>query len=221
MNFIKCAFAFLLIAFGSTSRADFIISVGSHDVLANTANQSIDLFLTSTSNSDPQVSGINFRAVLGDGTGNQGVFTGAEGTLQGTTFTGGGYFWDQAASSGSGESPVTGFPAVADASWNFAAPRTVGTLAPVKIATIKIDTTGLFAGTFAIDLLDIASIGVGATELLIPAPTPGTAAPGAFQIINGSFTITAVPEPGTMVLVGLIAAGGGAVRFVRRRRAVR
>lgn len=44
----------------------------------------------------------------------------------------------------------------------------------------------------------------------------GTSVPSGFQ---SQFSVSAVPEPSTMVLVGLVAVGGGAVRFVRRRRA--
>ena len=200
--------AFLLI-FAGLSHGDFVINVGNHSLLPNTPNQPIDVYLTSNSMADPAVSGMNFRATLGDGSGNQGKFTGTQGTLDGVTFTGGGYFWDVSASTPIGQAPVVGGPAFADTSINFSTPQTFG-LTTSRIATIKVDTTGLFSGTYGIDLLDIANVGLGATQLLLPNPSSAVASPGPgiFQISNGTFQITAVPEPASLLTAMVLAMPG-------------
>jgi len=91
-------------------------------------------------------------------------------------------------------------------------------------ATMTTDFQRLFDINFGVNLAaptDVYNISAVLSPL---SPTNGTFFnvnndPGyAFSVINGSISVTAVPEPSSMILIGLVAVVGGAVRFVRKRR---
>ena len=214
------------IGLSGNSFAGFIISVGSNvPLLANTDNQAVDVFLASNSPLDPAIKGMNLSVYIGNDTshvlaGDQGVFSGIPGSLDGVQFLGSGYFWNQGnGSSIGGAGPVLNAPAVIQAGVNFDSgilpqSQSMPVNIPVKIATLRIDTTGISTGTYALTLdgsFDFVSAGAPAniptTELIdsLDAAILGV------SFTNGSYTITAVPEPSTLVLVGL-GAGTLALR---------
>ena len=198
----------------SNSFAGFIISVGSNvPLLANTANQGVDVFLTSNSALDPAIKAMNLNVYIGNDAAHvlaadQGVFNNS--LFNGVQLTGGGYFWDLGPGSFA-SAPSVGIASIAQPGVNFnAGTQSVGMKTTVKIATLKIDTIGLFSGTFAISLNDPFLVGSGATELLDASPASIT----DLSFSNGSYTIAAVPEPSTLFLVGL---GAGTIALRRRR----
>jgi hypothetical protein len=217
----SCYSAFCSLTFGG-----FVLQVGDHNLQPNAAGQRIDLFLSSTASTDPVLNGMNFRARLGDGSGTQGVFTGIPGSASGVVLTGGSYFWDGVANGSTigGQGPVLGAPAFAEISVNFnnsgnsQVLRSIGTDGPVRIASLLVDTTGLFSGTYAIDLSDSLTVGIGPTNLI----GQGGSEIG-IGITNGRFQITAVPEPSSLIfsimvaVFGLVFSRTGISRWLRER----
>lgn len=205
---IRFILATAIVAFSSVlARAELILEVGNHNLLANTQNQMVDIFVRSTNQSTP-INGLNLRARLGDGSGSQGVFQGAAGSLDGVRMTGGGFFWDfgpNGATAG-GEAPIDGLPAFAEVSINFnnsgstQNTRRIESGTRVRIATLVIDTTGLGTGTYAIDFADTLGVGIGASQFI--------GAAGADidfdSIQSGSFTVVPEPSSFAIVAVGLL-----------------
>ncbi len=185
--------------------AEIVVSVGSNDVLANTANQQIDILISSDPG-DPDLSGMNLRVTIGDGLGPmlEPVFQGAEGSLDGFSVTGS--IFDVPGAVESGEGPVNGAPSLING--GVTTPTNVN--ANGVLISLFVDTTGFFdVGSFDLVFSNV----LGDTELLGPigsaTPLPGV----VFE--NGTINITAaVPEPSGMVVLGALACVG----LVRRRR---
>ncbi len=213
------------IGLSGNSFAGFIITIGSNvPLLAGTPNQAVDVFLTSDSIFDPAIKGMNLSVYIGNDAshviaGDQGVFSGVPGSLDGVQLLGAGYFWNQGnGSSPGGAGPVVNAPAVIQAGVNFnlGIPQSITANTSVLIATLRIDTTGINSGTYAITLdgsFDFIGLGapsnIPTTELLdsLDAVIPGV------SFTNGSYKITAVPEPSTLIF---FAIGVGTVAFCRR-----
>lgn len=87
-------------------------------------------------------------------------------------------------------------PRIAYLSLDFTAPQLIPTAAPGVLGTFNFDTNGIVPGTYGILLSALASDGPNVV---------GT---------DGSFTITAVPEPSSIFVTGL---GLSAIVFRRRR----
>ncbi len=161
--------------------AGLMISVGNYNLAPNEAGQTITL---SVSGGD-QVTGFNLRAQLGDGLGPN-----PEPIFQAVGFSGG--IWNAFPTIVAG-GPVSGAPQYAQASVVFS---TTGesVAASGDLVTITLDTTGLYSGTYSLDLAntdigaDSAFIGTGGSDL-------------AAAITNGSVTIASVPEPSSLTLV--------------------
>ena len=206
-----------VMGFCGNSFAGFIISVGSNvPLLADTANQTVDVFLTSNSDSDPTIKAMNLNVYIGNDAAHvlaadQGVFNTS--FFNGVQLTGGGYFWDLGSGS-SASAPLVAIASIAQPGVNFNlnAAQSVGLNTTVKIATLKIDTIGIFSGTFAISLNDPFAVGTGPTELIDAL----NASINALSFTNGSYTIAAVPEPSGLFLVGL-GAGAMILRLRRNR----
>ncbi len=88
---------------------------------------------------------------------------------------------------------------IAYLSLDFTAPQLLPTVTPGVLGTFNFDTNGLAPGTYNILLSALASDSPNVV---------GT---------NGSFTITAIPEPSSILVTGL---GLGAIVFRRRRYAI-
>ena len=209
----------VVIISSADSRAGFILSVGSNiTLLPDTQNQAVEVFLTSNDVADPDLTGMDVRAYLGNS--YNGVLDGQEGKFQqgnAVVLTGTDYFW--------GASAISGFPGVTDVAIREAnvrlpdgTQRSVlnGAQGPVtvKVATLYIDTTQLFSGTYAISLNDPYTISASGTLTSTLTDLTGARLTPGFQ--NGSFTITAVPEPGSLLLTAGIALAGAALRFRKR-----
>lgn len=208
--FSQCAIAALLTivpVFCNCTYADIVIEVGDHTLLANTAGQQVDI-LVSSAMGDPQISGINLHAEIGDGTGSgaEPVFNGAQGSqealvLSGTIFDG---------ELPSGQSPATGAPSVTDA----AIVPSSNIVPNGVLISLLIDTTvfGTPGASYDLNLAGHTTAGLTDTELLGPV---GAATPVAVTINNGSINIaaSAVPEPTAVTLLAL-----GAIGMTARRR---
>ena len=213
MNYFKVTISLVvLLSFVSTTSAEVVIDVGDHVLLPGTANQQINILVTSSA-LDPDSSGANINAEIGDGIGVsleptfQGPFV-ASGNQNGATSTGTIY------ESGG---PVSGF---APASLAFQQLANIGTSTPTSVdlngvfITFIIDTTsvGSPGDEFPFRLGGFATPGLGDTEILGPI---GDASPIAGVIINnGTIRFAAIPEPSTALF--MIVAGCGLT--LRRRR---
>ena len=109
MNYFKVTISLVvLLSFVSTTNAQVFIDVGDHVLLPGTANQQINI-LVSSSGFDPDSSGANIVAEIGDGTGLaaeptfQGPFV-ATGPQNGDTIDG--TIYDVAGATPSGNSPA-------------------------------------------------------------------------------------------------------------------
>src|SRR5438094_1491662 len=110
-----------------------VITVGDHTLLPNTANQVIEVRATG----DSQVSGLNVRAQIGDGTGAM-----PEPVFNGASFSGG--IWDAHPNSVTG-GPIPGFEQFLQSSvvFNSSADSVVPNGLVVKLL---VDTTGFSTG---------------------------------------------------------------------------
>ncbi|MFC1597761.1 hypothetical protein ACFL5Q_07485, partial [Planctomycetota bacterium] len=191
-----CGLLIGLLVVGPASAA-LIIDVGDHILAPNSTGQVVQIFATGWEAGDEQVTGFNLRAQLGDGDGT--LDASAAGTdfdepvFQSIDFTGG--IWD-AYDWGDGGGPVGGaeYWAQADVTLDETGDAVN---ANGLIATLTIDTTDYFAGTFA---LNLAGPPLGDSDY-VGQPLD--------DIINGTITLNAIPEPAVMVqLFGLMAAMG-------------
>lgn len=191
---LACCFVGLTAQF---SLAEIVVAVGDHDVLANTANQQIDVLVSTDGGQSPTIFGSNLHFQLADGTGPivEPVFNGF--SIDGSIF-------DVTGSGTAGG--VVGGGQFIDAS---ATPPAAGVDANGILVSLLIDTTGITSGTFALS----GTITEGGANL----PTQlldGNAAARTLVINDGSVTISAVPEPSSVVIV--VAFGG--IVLCRRRR---
>jgi len=185
----------------SDAFAGMIITVGTYDLAPNTPDQTITLLVSGGS----QVTGFNLRAQLGDGLGPN-----PEPIFQAVDFSGG--IWDAFPTTVAG-GPVSGAPQYAQASVVFNATGE-SVAASGNLVTLTLDTTGLYGGTYA---LDLANTDIGADSVFIGSG--GSDLPAT--ITNGSVTIVSTPEPASLSLLGV----GCGVLFLgwlaRARRATR
>ena len=189
--------AFALIA--QDSKGEVVFNIGNH-VIDAAPLQTIDLMIVSNDVADPNITGFNLRAQLGDGLGAQPepIFTEVDyssGLFAGlpVTITGG---------------PLAGNEQFIQGSVVFN--NTGDAVAPNGLlATVTIDATGFGAGeTF--DFL-VAGTDIGQDSDLILSGG-GSLVP---TIANGTITISAIPEPGT---ASCLLAVGAAIACRRRRR---
>lgn len=183
------AVAFVLgVAQGAS--AGILINVGTHLLAPNTPGQTIQIFVSTTDAN--RIGGCNLNAQV-DGAGPPyggiagPVITEAN-LVAGTIFAG----------NNSGQTDLGSVPMLA----MYSIVTNSGTVeASGLLVTLTIDTTGYFTPgqTWTLQLGNTLN---GATDF---APTAAT-------IVDGSITLT--PEPGTLALLGLGAAG-----LLRRRRA--
>ena len=188
--------ALLIISVNVTNAST--ITVGSHHLLPETANQPIVVSIAHDGATTEAARGMNLRAQIGDGNGlsSEPAFHGTLGSFGGLDLTGS--IWDGLAGgstvSGNGV-PRTGFGSLGSVDLTSDNPSenvsTNGTL-----LTLLVDTTGF--GTPDTFDLSLSGTALGDTTLVA---ADGTAfAP--LDIVNGSITI--VPEPSSIFL-GLIA----------------
>jgi hypothetical protein len=184
------------VAQGATS-----IIVGTHLLQPNTPNQIIQIFVTG----GDQIQGVNFRAQIGDdpefGVGPVFQYGGGPGA---STIIGPGTIF---ASNNVGMNDVTYFPALFEAGTATAS----GTVAAEGLlATLVIDTTGVFGGLWSLRLFNTLS---GPTDW---AGSVFNGSDVSNPIIVDGF-IAEVPEPSSVALAAFGIAGL-AIVGVRRRR---
>jgi hypothetical protein len=146
------------------------IVVGTHQILANEAEQRIPIYVTGLD----RVTGFNLNAQLGDGSGGQ-----AEPKFHSVDFAGG--IWDAAGWSMTG-GPVPGATQYAQASVVLTQPD-VEVQADGLLCTLVVNTTGFAAGTAFPLKLALTDIGVDAHFLLSHGNTR------AAEITNGSIEL--------------------------------
>jgi hypothetical protein len=197
-----------LLSWGCVSSAATVIEVGAIELLPDRDGQPIELFLRPDTNSEPdRVTGINLRARIGDGMGpiEEPTFSVTAAGGKGVDFQG--TIWDVLP-------VVTGGGAVAESQQFMQAfavfnRSAATTMADGKAATLFVDTTGVFQGTFNLSLFATGEIGEP-TDLI----QPGVGSLRTFvpTIVDG--TITVVPEPSTVLL---LMAAAGLLALARRR----
>ena len=163
------------------------IDVGDHLLLANTADQWIEVSATSSDPAnDPQVTGFNLAAQIGDGLGSnpEPVFQAisnppTEGKLYGWDFRGG--IWDAHPNTWIGEL-AAGAEQYAQSSLVL---NTAGTTTPANglIVRLHISTVGIASGTYDLKLKDTD---IGSPSAFIPS---GSSDPIVPVITNGHITI--------------------------------
>jgi hypothetical protein len=185
-----------LVLAASQASATPIITVGSHDLLPNTANQWVNIFSSDDGTGSNLVQGINLYLQVGDGTAGPEIQ--AIDVLAGTIFATTG--WQSSGALGGSYSlpywngyGTTGFLSGGSVADNG------------LLATVKIDTTGFTAGTWNLSADFDYGVDYYASDFAGVTPT--------FR--NGSISI--VPEPAGLLLL-LMAAAGLAVRQWRLRR---
>jgi hypothetical protein len=176
IHLVAAMFALSLTSPLSAARIDVL----THDLLANTTNQPVQVYVTG---SEP-IRGFNLRAQLGDGTGpnTEPVFFSVD--------------HSDSIFSGSPSSELggvlAGAPQFAQASIVLSNPGDV-VAADGLLTTLRIDTTGFFTGEFE---LRLAQTEIGQDSDLII--TGGGVLP--IEIFNGAIRI--VPEPTSCLLYG-------------------
>lgn len=201
--------ALVLAYAGAASTQAAIINVGYHDLLPNTPNQSV--FIYATAEPDELVTGFNLRMQIGDGHPDFGGGALLEPILQNVDFNGG--VWDAFPNTKTGGS-VAGYPMYAQASVVFdpvQEPLPPSAISPSGlVAELIVDTTGIFSGSYA---LDLARTHIGADSVFIGAG--GIEVP--IGIVNGQLNI--VPEPSALTILLLCgSAMACGTSWARRRR---
>ena len=180
----------MILAVAGAASAAITVTGGSHDLLPNTAGQTIDI-LISTDASD-LTTGCNLNVQLGNAQGTPDI-TNVEMHLTGQIFAG---EVDWTYADGGSAYPGIGMASmlVGDSAND---PVASGTL-----ATVTIDTTGLTTGTWTLTMMGTLNLD---SSMIFSSGSPSV------SFVDGSVTV--IPEPATMLLLGL-----GAVAAVIRRR---
>lgn len=199
--------------------AALIVSIGNTPLQRNASEQALPVFLRSDSGPVNDVIAMDIFAFIGDGSAIQLTprFNGLPGTRQAVDFGDGPggqpFVWDNLPSgfNESGAAPeatnlfrsTVGVDAV-----DLTESVTIGT-SETLVGQFLIDTTAFFGDSFD---FTISNTG-GTSQLYTFDGTDLDAAP-----FEGTFQVTAVPEPSSLLVVGAIAAAGVARRQVRRQR---
>ena len=189
----------VLLCLAGVAQAATSIVVGNHVLLPNTPGQVVQIFVTG----GDQIQGTNFRAQIGADPefGITPVFGAGLSTIigAGTIFQ----------PNNVGMNDVTFYPALFEAG----TATSTGTIAANGLlATLVIDTTGFFSGSWALSLNNTLS---GPTDW---AGSVFNGNPVTDPVIeDGSITIPNIPEPSSIVLCMFGVAGLGAVAIRRRR----
>ena len=182
------------------------IDVGSHDLLPDTPGQTIEVYVTG----GQPIVGTNLNVQIADGLNTAGpVFQGVDQVLEniiGTTYgvdaiTG--TLFDAPNNNGGQDNSYIGPQVIAAV---VVTPQNTTVAADGLLATLTIDTTGVFAGTYD---LKLAGTRNGDTDLNLDSQNN----PIEPTITNGQINI--IPEPASALL---LAAGGGVLIARRRRR---
>ncbi len=201
--------------FSPSLSAQILIQVGSNSLLPDTANQSIDFFMTGQSPSAYNFQGFEFNMQVGDGgaaAGGTSVgprITGVD-LVAGTLFENNNLGTQDASGQPQNQHPLLAFYSTITLS------DTVTLLpgATPSIARVTFDTTGLNSGNWTLAL----GLTVNGPTKFVNLAIPGHDGNGNIfpTITDGSLAITAVPEPMMAPLVGALLLG-----FVAWRRRFR
>lgn len=169
-------------------KAEPVIDVGTHELLPNTPNQMIEIRVTNiTGAAVDDIQGLNFDVQIGDGLGIHPIFTDVD-IIAATIF----------ASNNLGQSiPEGGSFLQAQARMTLTESSFVD--ANGLLATLTIDTTDVFAGSFPL------SVGAGSTILGPTGFINGLGDTVSAIITDGSVTI--VPEPASVATLVLLGSG--------------
>ncbi|TWU35367.1 hypothetical protein Q31b_54630 [Novipirellula aureliae] len=214
MRNIMCVLtmAFAVAGYVESANAAIILSVspstGANSLANNSTGQTIDLFGYSDTGALTDVLGINLAVqIVGPG----GVFEGPAGPPSpggGITFTGISSIWDaagfNAVASGS-LSGINGAIGVTDDDFADATTISGDALSPSYLGRFNIDTTGV------VDQFATLEIVAGGSSFVFVGA--GTNIPVA---LSAPYQVTAIPEPASFAICGLVAGG----LCLRRRRAV-
>lgn len=207
------------VAVAQQTQAALIVSIGSTPLQPNTANQPLSVFLRSDADPVTDVVGMNIFAFIGDGSEVQAMprFDGTPGTREAVQFADGAggqpFVWENLPSgfSESGSAPEaenvyrSSVGVLADDPFESV---TIGT-SETLVGQFLIDTTG-FSGTFD---FTIANTSEGASEILTFDGSSANSIP-----FSGSFQVSAVPEPSSLAMLGVVAVAGAGVRRRRQRK---
>jgi hypothetical protein len=209
MKFYSLLLAAVFVFTATQSANAIVIDVGSHVLQANTGGQAIQIAVQFETG-DPNVTGLNLSAQIGDGTSlltdPEPVFDGTPGTFDGLDLTGSIWTANSNSVSGNGVPRIT-FPQLASGSITF--DNSGDDVTPDGLLlTFLVDTAGFSSGTFD---LSFQGTELGDTTFILQGG--GSIAP---NITNGSITIVPEPSSGILILIGMGVLAFGA-RCSRRR----
>ncbi len=190
-----CSVALGFVALSSTCLADYIVTVDTQSYAQSSGIKNLSIFASSNNVANDAAFGmsVDFQITGAGspsfpsvaGTYGQPGMIGAGNIFGGSSFNNGG----------------VGFPSIANLNLQFNAAQPIPG-APTPLAAFTIDTSTFAPGTYTITPFSAA----------VDAATPSGQ---AFTLNGGSFTITAVPEPSSMVMLALPLC---AIAFRRRSR---
>lgn len=184
--------ALSIFAAASQTNAAATITVGSHTLLANTPNQSFTILITG----NEQVAGENFFAQIGDGgTANGGTLT--KPVFQTVDIVNTTIFAGNNTGATGDQSP--GGNAAHPLIWVDGTTANTNVSDTGILATVTINTSGVFSGTFPLILNGVGSHYAAGPFATVLDNT--SAKPIALAINNGSITVA--PEPATLALSAL------------------
>ncbi|MCC6508739.1 MAG: hypothetical protein IT423_06510 [Pirellulaceae bacterium] len=178
----------MALASASMTQAGFIV-VGNHQLLPNMAGQVINIFVNPSS-PDETAGGLNLNIVIDDGGSLIGGFDTSSPVITNVNLKPTDGLFAKLPNS---QTNVLMSPKLVQSTIVALDLASRPVIAPNSLlAQVTLDTTGFTSGTWTIDIDGIDSIGLPSSDLA----TLGT------QISNCSMSITAVPEPSWLLLVG-------------------
>lgn len=196
-------FAATVFAMTNSSVHAAFVFTGNHTLVANQANQVINIFATSATGE--VAPGFNLNFVIDDGGSIAGGVDNNSPKITSINLK-----------------PVGGlFASIPDVQSNVLSTQKLYqvTIAPTNVANrpvitansllaqVTLDTTGLTSGTWVLDLDGLPSRGLPSSDFAGLATT----------VINGSVSITAVPEPSSLLALSLVGSVAALARFHCRR----